>query len=381
MGRVFIDESTLTAIGDAIRNKTGGEDLISPGNFANEITNLPSGGIEPEPLVLTGNCNNYCAGKVSGKYIEMYGDTITTENINSATYMFSESPLTRIPFEINFNSNYSLGNSMTYMFNDAQYLTEVPKINNAKPSEMRSLFHKCFRLRNIPENYGEDWDWSKITGQTSSYSGDTAAIFMNCYSLRNAPMSLLKNYNPNTSYSNTIYNNAFYNCYVLDEVVDLPVVTNTLTSNALGGIIQNCYRLKRFTFATDNGKPYTANWKNQLLRMDLSVGWHDNHFNKRDNIIGYNSGITADKEVKYPEHYEKLKNDNDWFTLDATYCRYNHDSAVETLRSLPDTTAYGTNGIQFATYTASGTDGGSVSTLTEEEIAIAAVKGWTITFA
>jgi hypothetical protein len=63
----------------------------------------------------------------------------------------------------------------------------------------------------------------------------------------------------------------------------------------------------------------------------------------------------------------------------VNYSRYNHDSAVETINSLPDTSAYGTNTIKFKGASGALTDGGAINTLTEEEIAVAAAKGWTVT--
>lgn len=47
MSKVFIEESTLTAIGNAIRGRSGGAELISPADMATKIANLPSGGGEP----------------------------------------------------------------------------------------------------------------------------------------------------------------------------------------------------------------------------------------------------------------------------------------------------------------------------------------------
>lgn len=46
MANVFIEESTMSAIGDAIREKTGKSDLIIPSDMPNEIKNIPSGGGE-----------------------------------------------------------------------------------------------------------------------------------------------------------------------------------------------------------------------------------------------------------------------------------------------------------------------------------------------
>ena len=45
MSKVFIEESTLTAIGDSIRDKTGKQDLISPLNMPTEIKNIKGGNI------------------------------------------------------------------------------------------------------------------------------------------------------------------------------------------------------------------------------------------------------------------------------------------------------------------------------------------------
>lgn len=64
---------------------------------------------------------------------------------------------------------------------------------------------------------------------------------------------------------------------------------------------------------------------------------------------------------------------------------YNHDSAVKTINSLPDTSAFlaeagGTNTIQFHSDQGANTEGGAIGNLTAEEIAIAAAKGWTVVF-
>lgn len=44
MSKVFIEESTLTSIGDAIRSKTGETGLIAPLNMVTAISNLATGG-------------------------------------------------------------------------------------------------------------------------------------------------------------------------------------------------------------------------------------------------------------------------------------------------------------------------------------------------
>ena len=131
----------------------------------------------------------------------------------------------------------------------------------------------------------------------------------------------------------------------------------------------------------DDNLPIQVNWKNQNISLNVYVGFCPS----TTYILNYNSGITADKEVKDDATYQALKNDPDWWTMKAEYSRYNHDSAVNTINSLPDTSAYlatagGTNTIKFKGASGSLTDGGAINTLTEEEIAVAAAKGWTCSF-
>jgi hypothetical protein len=96
-------------------------------------------------------------------------------------------------------------------------------------------------------------------------------------------------------------------------------------------------------------------------------------------ITDYNSGITEDKLVTDDASYQALKDDPDWWTWNVIYSRYNHDSAVATINSLPDTTvAGGGNIIKFKGESGSATDGGAISNLTEDEIAVATAKGWTV---
>ena len=158
--------------------------------------------------------------------------------------------------------------------------------------------------------------------------------------------------------------------------------SNTVNSNLMTNTFDLCYRVKDIIFATqEDGSPYVRNYKSQTLTLSTYVGYSK----AKSSILNYNSGITADKEVTDDASYAALKNDPDWFTCDVAYSRYNHDSAVNTINSLPDTSAYlatagGTNTIKFTGAAGSATDGGAINTLTEEEIAVATAKGWTVTF-
>jgi hypothetical protein len=143
------------------------------------------------------------------------------------------------------------------------------------------------------------------------------------------------------------------------------------------------YRLKELTFDTNDGQPIVTKWKAQTIDLTGSVGTAPNT-SSANYILNYNSGITAAKCVADDVSYQALKNDPDWYAVDYAYSRYNHDSAVNTINSLPDTSAYlasagGTNTIKFKKVSGSRTDGGAIENLTAEEIAVAAAKGWTVT--
>jgi hypothetical protein len=384
MAKVFIDETTLSSIGDAIRAKTGSSELIAPLDMADEISGITTGGGDIEPIVLSGYQSYGCAGNLSKVYIEKFGNTISTKDLTDASYMFNQQyKLERIPFDLNFNINNNA--PINYLFYQCYELKYIPKVNNIKIMSSNNIFNSCQKLREIPEDWCDTWDWSYIENLTSAYSGSRGSMFSNCYSLRKLPMEFLAHGNPIASETNTIYYNCFSNCYTLDEIIGLPFPhTTNYNSNLFPSTFNRCYRLKNMTFALqEDGTPYVMKWKKQTIDLGASVGYGNAYDNAY--ILSYNSGITADKEVKDDATYVALKNDIDWWTRKIEYSRYNHDSAVATINSLPDTSAYlttagGTNTINFNGVAGSKTDGGAINTLTAEEIAVATAKGWTISF-
>lgn len=371
----------LSAIGVAIRAKTGKTDLITLDDMPAEIASIETGGGggggEVEPIVLTGDQSYSCAGALAGAYIDLYGDTITTKDISTAPRMFAGCTAKKIPFELNF---YKSGNtSLSCMFSNSK-IHECPEMNNVRVIAVDDMFSNSKYIRNLPENLGANWDWSYI--QNYKYA-DMSNVFTGCYSLRSIPSTLLSNlWGIQTSTSYICYPEIVKNCYVLDELINLPV-SATITSNSFSNSFSGAYRLKNFTFETNaDGSSKTASWKSQTIDLTTSVGREG--LGADSNITGYNSGITADKKVINDATYQALKNDPDWWTSSSAYCRYNHDSAIATINSLPDTSAYlatagGTNTIKFKGADGSATDGGAINTLTEEEIAVAAAKGWTVT--
>ena len=383
MSKYVIDSSTLTSIADAVRTKGGTTDPIVVSDIPTAIANLPSGGgdIPEEAFVISGDCYYRFSNNGYNWFIEKYGDKITTKDITVANSMFHGSDkITKAPFDLNLSSSRSYHDS-SYIFENCDNLTQIPKLNNVKVCDTRGMFRMCYNLRTIPDDIADTWDWSYLEKQTSSSIGKQNEMLQGCYSLRSFPISLIKSGNPYSNYNNNYFYNGFTNCYALDELINLPIPYTKAkwTSRAFANTFNRCHRLKNATFALNNGTPYTVTWKLQVIDLSYYVGYAESI----SNIINYNSGITADKEVTDDASYQLLKNDPDWWTLDINYSRYNHDSAVATINSLPDTSAYlatagGTNTIKFKGQAGASTDGGAINTLTEEEIAVAAAKGWTL---
>lgn len=366
------DGNEMTVIFPAEVKKT-----MTVARMVEEVNGMPES-LTAEELIFSGDCSYLCGTGNWDNVIRKFGNMITTKDITDMSYICAYTDLTSIPFEINAKSTTAC--EADYAFFRAESLRVAPKINNLKPSKLAALFENCYSLRTLPDDWADNWDWTSINTATS---GSMTNIFRYCYSLRTIPESFLNNlYNKATSTLYSGYVSTFTSCYTLDEIRGLAITPATPTRNLFSSSFDNCYRLKDLTFATnEDGSAKTANWSNQLIDLTVNVGVTPVYggSNKAYYMTNWNSGITTDKEVKDAETYAALKNDPDWYTHDNSYSRYNHDSAVNTINSLPDCSAGSGNVIKFSGSKGSLTDGGAINTLTEEEIAVAAAKGWTVT--
>ena len=289
--------------------------------------------------------------------------------------------LSYITFKMNCNMYYF--NGWRNMFQVNRELTALPNFDWSSthvdtPHSALSvgyMFNGCRKLRTISDTFFSEIPLSDSF--TRNIEGNQ--MFGECYSLRKLPdLSWFDGKNTNFYTSYSIYRGIFSSCNSLDEIVDLPVLK---TSNPIDYGFENgftgCFRIKEMTFktGTDSAPRADSGWKDQTIDLSICVGYASTN----STILGYNSGITADKEVTDDVSYQALKNDPDWFTCNVAYSRYNHDSAVNTINSLPDCAAFGTNTIKFKGESGSATDGGAINTLTAEEIAVATAKGWTVT--
>ena len=387
----------LSAIGVAIREKTGKSELLTLDAMPGEIASITTGGgsedcngfhIPEDVFVIDeySNCQMRFAYNNWNWFVEEYGDKIVFgSNVYTLSNLFNGCyDLKTMPVVIDLAYQGSNKLSLNGVFGGCNLIEEIPEIKlnpNAYVGDAKQLFYGCSRVREIPNviNF-------KIQDGTAAISG----MFQSCYSIREMPAWAKKLYTADCcSVSNTTalstYNNLYYTmfqmCYALDEVTDLEIYPGIINSNAFSNSFGYCSRLKKLTFQTDeNGNPLTANWKGQTIDLSTYVGYASN----ANNITGFNAGVTTADRVYNETEYETNKNNPNYWTISAVFSRYNHDSAVETINSLPDTSAYlaangGTNTIQFKGSSGSSTDGGAINTLTSEEIAVATAKGWTVT--
>ena len=383
-------ENDLTAIGNAIRGKTNKTELLSLSQMPTEINNIITGGgdIPEEALVLSGDISHRFANGAWDWFFNKYKNQMSSSKITKAADLMKSSKIKEIPFDLNF---YNPNNKITYsdIFSNAQYLEKIKSIHHQEGStsqqkilDISNMFMFCIRLRELPTLYNFTNNLDKITG-----FGAFGYIFNSCYSLRKIPKELLSKLvnSDSNAYGNfyEAYYGTYNNCYALDELIGLPIPQRQETASIFGNdSYAGLFHVKDVIFDTqEDGTPYTVKWKNQTINLGIQIGYTTTAMY----LINYNSGITIDKQVKDEATYQALKDDPDWFSTKEAYSRYNRASAVNTINSLPDTSAYlatagGTNTIKFKGASGSSTTAGGVNTLTEEEIAVATAKGWTVAF-
>lgn len=331
--------------------------------------------------------------------------------------------------------------SIGYAFEDNKFVTDLSgiKVTEASSSGTFRVFAGCINLKKI-------FDMSPFFEGKSSLNS-FGALVLDCYSLEQEeiqkllnsiyhyitdsfPQGILigRNYmlkEVDLSKNKTMLNgnNVQWTQGVgaqptLQKIISYKVATNGATSSSIwdSSSWSNMYMLSSFIFPMgENGSPFKAKLKSQVLNFSAQKGYMDyysvgldeevykyGYVNKEHNIYfgePSTSKIFTEEEIK--AKYNAVKQFNDWHSCGSSYfkvtyngkqynpslltARYNHDSAVETLNSLPDTSEYlatagGTNTIKFNGVQGAFTDGGAINTLTEEEIAVATAKGWTVTF-
>lgn len=408
MSKVSINEITLTNIGAAIRERTGKTDLIAPGDMPAEIRGIVGGSdpvIQRLEITTNGTYNVYdgvdgfgpvvvnvpqdggppssffnLTGRIdylfyNGKWdwvLEMYGNQFTTSKISRMNETFRVCKK-NIPFDINCESRYNeFEMSNAFLSYGGTTLPRVYSIY--APTTLSTAFSLMDNVQYFPEGFAEDWDWSYIESSTSTTYGNTFGLFSGSRKLRKVPQVLITKNNPNCS--SNIYSGGFDRCNCLEEIKDLFVYYNLNPySNMFSNTVRECDRLKDFTFKMNDGAPFVASkWKSQTIDLTtVGFGTYAGRYISNDTKVDGNIDL-------YLGYVENGTNPDGWAT-DVSWSVYNRKSAVRTINTLPDVSASGgVNTIKFKSAAASAVgEEYAMANLTEEEIAVAAAKGWTVT--
>ena len=376
----------LTAIADAIRGKTGTSDKLTLDAMPTAISNIETGGggsgdspFTTEDFTFTGSLANFNAGggmdglltKAKNEKLLSFKDITdldTAFRYSSFDFGDMSIPLAGEKVSATGNSN-GFGTPFRYYQGKA-----LPKLTGkwAPVSGMKqSWFGDLPYIKNF-DGVFDDVDWSLLDSNmtNATYNCVRDICYQNNRMRKAIPSSVLKHFDSTNTWGNiALY--PFDYCYALDEVTDFPVFNNKFYRMQMS--LRNCARLKRFTFETNpDGSPIVVtDWQYNSV-IDFTTAGSGS---------GYSGYVDNPKVIYTDADYALYKDDPNACPIYQAHNRYNHDSAVETINSLPDASAVTgyTHTIKFLGNAGSATDGGAINTLTEAEIAVATAKGWTVT--
>lgn len=383
MSKVLVEEGNLTNIANAIRAKSNTTALYKPGEMAAAISNLSTSTSTYVPTdedltfrncqshyLFAGNQLSWLLNNYKDKKIRFTGDCSATQSL---FYGCEKEDLSNVIFEdcrnINDPEYGSLGLAQLLEQAKTKY---PPKIKNCEIKSLVGAFRSAGALKTLPS----------FENCTIAYGGGYIPInqmIQWAYSLEDVNFDLSKTIKlRDTNNRVSFYQEFITCCWSLKSIVfSLPMVQESpVTYNQFRQFVTACNRLRHLKFK--NYLP-SLQMKSQVIDMCVEIGYDNYQYQYSSDYF------PADKEIKDDATYQALKDDPNAWTKMPEYSFYNHDSAVETINSLPDTSAYlaengGTNTIKFLGNSGSNTDGGAINTMTAEEIAVAAAKGWTVTF-
>lgn len=172
--RVSIDDSILTDIGDAIREKKDTTDKYAPQNMAAAISSIA--GIVPTGTIPITSNNTYDVTNYATASVNVQADFTQYYNASlgagsNGNYSGLDNCIKELP------DNYFVpsGSSLEFTFYNTIGLTKAPMFSLSGVTSIRRMFQGCTSLLSVPQ-----YDTSNVT----NFEG----LFLNCQALTTVPV-------------------------------------------------------------------------------------------------------------------------------------------------------------------------------------------------
>lgn len=428
--KYVIQDTTLTAIGDAVRAKGGTTDLIPVTGLADAITNLPSGGggkpLEQKYQITEGS-SFFSHSNLAWLMDDYFKDSIELNIVDKACdHMFDSAQLTDEQWaNVARAKNLAPAVNMDYMFRYSNVkklpLTGFRVVYGSPQPKFRYFLYEAHQIEEIDDKMGAimaaGFKECKAQNKTNTHA---ASMFAYATKLKYISPILLKSWT-GVQFARD-YDSTFAGCHSLRKLEGLGVTV----APYFNGFVSYNTMLSKLTFdVQEDGSPYVVTnsaWGGNTIEFP-SVGYWDSYsdpdpsmYNIDANyklnalkatgtnsmLFGYDTtpdftpGTTiltlSEVEMRNSSgQYDELL-DNWWYS-DSRYSRYGARELAETLLSLPDISGTGsTSTIQIGGKRAScvkvlkqkGNAVGIMNTVSDiatnypEAVAAATAKGWTL---
>jgi surface protein len=292
--KVIVSKSKLSAIGNAIREKTGESGSLTLDTMASKIADIKGEGADITDAtatandILLGKTAYGKEGKIEGT-IETYDGATDVgaerslkkllDTTKSCYYLFYKYKGTSVEDLISYNDTENV-TDMSYMFNTCKSLQTIPLLDTGNVTNMTNMFNSCDKLQTIPQ-----LDTSNVKNMGS--------MFYNCYKLQTIPQLDTSNV--------TNMGSMFYNCYNL-QTIDITSLDKISSTNNMHYFAAYCYSLTKFIIRTMTVIP----------TLNSSAFTNCYHFTGTVNAT-YNPDGLKDGRIYIPDDYvDQLKQATNW---------------------------------------------------------------------
>lgn len=200
MSRVFVQDTELRDIADAIREKNGTEDTYKPSEMGAAIRDIESGADLSAATATAADIRSgltaYTAeGLTTGTAERSLKKLI--DGRRSAGHIFQDTSTIKTVDDLINREDTVNAQSMEYMFEGCGYLESVPDLNTSNVTNMWYMFQNCKKITTIPK-----FDTRKVTTM--------ASMFKYAYKLTTIPDLDTRNVGS--------MSDMFYNCSSLTEI-------------------------------------------------------------------------------------------------------------------------------------------------------------------